>query len=229
MFRKNSGFFHSFRTIFLTFREVHKITKSLKNTASQSYSCKNCQENFANSLQLSEHLVSKHPGDPDLVTNCPHENCKQKFVKGSIKLRTHLKKVHDDLVTSKLYKFECKICFGRFKSSEILKSHIQTKHEDKKIKCPFCSYELPLKRKSDLYRHHFRVAHPILAADLIKTHDEKLANWKADLAVRAKIQCLMCSFAGVKTSNMKRHYVDVHGYDASIADAPGKKKKLKIK
>ena len=35
---------------------------------------------------------------------------------------------------------------------------------------------------------------------------------------RAKIQCLMCSFAGVKTSNMVRHYKDVHGYDASIAD-----------
>ena len=30
----------------------------------------------------------------------------------------------------------------------------------------------------------------------------------------------MCSFAGVKTSNMARHYVDVHGYDASIAHAP---------
>ena len=53
-----------------------------------------------------------------------------------------------------------------------------------------------------------------------KAHDEKLARWKADLAVRAKIQCLMCSFAGVKTSNMARHYVDVHGYDASIAHAP---------
>ena len=53
-----------------------------------------------------------------------------------------------------------------------------------------------------------------------KAHDEKLARWKSDLAVRAKIQCLMCSFAGVKTSNMARHYVDVHGYDASIADAP---------
>ena len=37
-----------------------------------------------------------------------------------------------------------------------------------------------------------------------EAHDEKLARWKSDLAVRAKIQCLMCSFAGVKTSNMAR-------------------------
>ena len=66
----------------------------------------------------------------------------------------------------------------------------------------------------------YRVAHPELTADIIKAHDENLARWKADLAVRAKIQCLMCSFAGVKTSNMARHYVDVHGYDASIAHAP---------
>ena len=64
------------------------------------------------------------------------------------------------------------------------------------------------------------MAHPELTADIIKDHDDRLAKWKADLATRAKIQCLMCSFAGVKSSNMVRHYVDVHGYDATIADAP---------
>ena len=54
----------------------------------------------------------------------------------------------------------------------------------------------------------YRVAHPELTADIIKAHDEKVARWKADLAVRAKIQCLMCSFAGVKTSNMARCVID---------------------
>ena len=94
----------------------------------------------------------------------------QKFPKGSIKLRTHLKKFHnnDSSISSKLYKFECQKCYSRFKSAEILKSHIQTKHEDNKIKCPYCPYMLPLKRKSDLYRHHYRVAHPELTADIIK-------------------------------------------------------------
>ena len=97
-------------------------------------------------------------------------DCKQKFPKGSIKLRTHLKKYHnnDSSISSKLYKFECQKCYSRFKSAEILKSHIQTKHEDNKIKCPYCPYMLPLKRKSDLYRHHYRVAHPELTADIIK-------------------------------------------------------------
>ena len=97
-----------------------------------------------------------------------------------------------------------------------------TKHDEShgRVKCPYCPYALPTKRKSDFYRHHFRVAHPELTADIIKDHDAKLAKWKADLATRAKIQCLMCSFAGVKSSNMVRHYVDVHGYDATIADAP---------
>ena len=91
-------------------------------------------------------------------------DCKQKFPKGSIKLRTHLKKFHnnDSSISSKLYKFECQKCYSRFKSSEILKSHIQTKHEDNKIKCPYCPYMLPLKRKSDLYRHHYRHSDPKL-------------------------------------------------------------------
>ena len=189
-------------------REVHKITKSLKNSA-KSHTCRNCQQIFPNSLLLSEHLVAKHSDDINLVTACPHQNCKQKFPKGSIKLRTHLKKFHgnDSTASNKLYKFECQICFSKFKSSQILKSHIQSKHDENKIKCPYCPYILPLKRKSDLYRHHFRVAHPEITADIIKEHDSKLAKWKADLAARAKIQCLMCSFAGVKSSNMARYVI----------------------
>ena len=201
-------------------RDVHKVTKSLKNQA-KTYSCKLCQQSFSSSHTLSEHLVSKHPDDTDLVASCPHVECKQKFPKGSIRLRSHLKKFHNNEPgASKVYKYECQICYGRFKNEEILKSHMQTKHGNDKIKCPYCSYVLPAKRKSDLYRHHFRVAHHELTINIIKAHDEKLRRWKADLASRAKIQCLMCSFAGVKTSNMARHYVDVHGYDASIADAP---------
>ena len=53
--------------------------------------------------------------------------------------RTHLKKFHgnDSTISSKLYKFECQQCYSRFKSSEILKSHIQSKHEDNKVKVCF--------------------------------------------------------------------------------------------
>ena len=98
-------------------------------------------------------------------------DCKQKFPKGSIKLRTHLKKFHnnDSSISSKLYKFECQKCYSRFKSAEILKSHIQTKHEDNKIKCPYCPYMLPLKRKSDLYRHHYRHSDPKLSFSFWKS------------------------------------------------------------
>ena len=189
-------------------REVHKLTKSLK-LSTKSHNCKRCLQTFSTSYLLGEHLVSKHPDDTDLVTSCPKIGCKFKCPKGSIRLRSHLQKFHNNEFADKIYKFECKICYGRFKSADILKSHIITKHDEShgRVKCPYCPYNLPLKRKSDLYRHHFRVAHPELTVDIVKAHDEKLAKWKADLATRAKIQCLMCSFAGVKSSNMVRHYV----------------------
>ena len=67
-------------------REVHNVTKSLKNS-SKSHTCKRCQQVFMNTLSLGEHLISKHPEDSDLVTACPHTDCKQKFPKGSLKLR----------------------------------------------------------------------------------------------------------------------------------------------
>ena len=53
-------------------REVHNVTKSLKNS-SKSHACKRCQQVFTNTLLLGEHLISKHPDDTDLVTSCPHK------------------------------------------------------------------------------------------------------------------------------------------------------------
>jgi hypothetical protein len=32
------------------------------------------------------------------------------------------------------------------------------------------------------------------------------------------LQCFLCSFSGVKISNMHRHYALMHGYDKSLAD-----------
>ena len=52
-------------------REVHNVTKSLKNS-SKCHACKRCQQVFTNTLLLGEHLISKHPDDTDLVTSCPH-------------------------------------------------------------------------------------------------------------------------------------------------------------
>ena len=134
-------------------REIHKLTKSLK-LSSKLHNCRICQENFSTSYLLSEHLVTKHPEDTDLVTSCPKSGCKFKCPKGSIRLRSHLQKFHNNEFADKIYKFECRICYGRFKSGDILKTHIMTKHDEShgRVKCPYCPYALPTKRKSDLYR-----------------------------------------------------------------------------
>ena len=151
---------YKFISIFIEFsekckhlREIHKLTKSLK-LSSKLHNCRICQENFSTSYLLSEHLVTKHPEDTDLVTSCPKSGCKFKCPKGSIRLRSHLQKFHNNEFADKIYKFECRICYGRFKSGDILKTHIMTKHDEShgRVKCPYCPYALPTKRKSDLYR-----------------------------------------------------------------------------
>ena len=159
-------------------REVHKLTKSLK-LSKQTHNCKVCLQTFETSYLLGEHLVSKHSDDTDLVISCPKIGCKFKCPKGSIKLRSHLEKFHNNESADKIYKFECKICFGRFKSADVLKAHTLTKHDPNhgRVTCPYCPYSLPTKRKSDLYRHHFRVSHPELTAEIVKQHDEKLSRY----------------------------------------------------
>ncbi len=201
-------------------REVHHVNKSLKSASKSNYTCRKCQLSFMSSHLLGDHVVTKHYDDFDMVTPCPHTDCKLVFPRSSsLKLRAHLKKFHGDEgeATSRLYKFQCDKCFGKFKSAENLRSHEKTKHSDDRAYCSYCDYSLPKAKKSDMIRYHLRVAHPDLAADEIREHDERLAMWRADLALRAKIQCLMCSFAGVRGSNMTRHYVDVHGYDSTRA------------
>lgn len=44
---------------------------------------------------------------------------------------------------------------------------------------------------------------------------------RADHARRARVQCLLCPYAGTRASNMPRHYEEVHGYDRSAAVAGG--------
>ena len=42
-------------------------------------------------------------------------------------------------------------------------------------------------RKTELYRNHIRSVHPEFK-DEVEEHRTKVNNWKADLAIRAKIQ-----------------------------------------
>jgi hypothetical protein len=39
---------------------------------------------------------------------------------------------------------------------------------------------------------------------------------KEDHARRAKVQCFLCSFAGMRANNMTRHYIEVHDYDQTL-------------
>ena len=78
------------------------------------------------------------------------------------------------------------------------------------VTCPFCDYTVTLGRRSEIYRNHIPVVHPE-EKEAIEAKERKLKEKRADLAARAKIQCFLCSFAGVKISNMARHYSDRHG------------------
>ena len=68
------------------------------------------------------------------------------------------------------------------------------------VGCAFCDYSVPRRRRADLVRRHMRSNHPE-QLDIIKKFDERRELRKQDLKKRAKIQCLLCNYAGVKASN----------------------------
>lgn len=69
--------------------------------------------------------------------------------------------------------------------------------EGRTVSCAFCDYTVPRRRRGDIVRKHIRSNHPE-QIDIIKRFDERRELWKRDMNMRAKIQCLLCNYAGVK-------------------------------
>jgi len=84
------------------------------------------------------------------------------------------------------------------------------------VKCPYCDYSVPAKRRSDITRYHIRRVHPEKLEDLEKDK-KRLEAIRSDLARRARAQCLLCSHAATRAANLPRHYAEVHGYDRELA------------
>ncbi len=114
------------------------------------------------------------------------------------------------------YMFECPECQRRLKTRDQLRAHRRSVHAEAREKCPFCELIVPSKRRSQIARH-IRVIHPE-ARDVIARVNEAAARKRADLSKRARVQCLLCSYAATRISNLARHYLEVHGYDKAAAE-----------
>ena len=87
---------------------------------------------------------------------CPREGCLQKFPRGSRRLKTHIKRDHDQEGSTGMKRlFECNECHALLKSSTCLKKHKDAIHgsiEDR-TKCPYCDFSVGKWRKHSLYRY----------------------------------------------------------------------------
>ena len=97
----------------------------------------------------TKHKVKKALGE----VPCPKEGCLQKFPRGSRRLKSHIKRDHEDSNASKRL-FECDECHALLKNITCLRSHKQTIHRSKqdRIKCPYCEFNVGKWRKHSLYR-----------------------------------------------------------------------------
>jgi hypothetical protein len=81
------------------------------------------------------------------------------FQKGSARLKVHLRHYHsvEEEAKRAAYRFECPDCSKKIRTKGLLDSHRKVVHksEGKTERCPFCKYEVPRKRKSDIDRFVF--------------------------------------------------------------------------
>ena len=142
-----------------------KVIPSSRLAAHRSFEhiCRICDDQviFANRKEKCQHLEIVHKlwskGRAKKTMSeisCPIEGCLQKFNRGSRKLKSHIKRDHEDSDGPKR-SFECNECHGLFKSNACLRIHIQTIHaaNDGRIKCPFCEFSVGKWRKHSLYRY----------------------------------------------------------------------------
>ena len=124
--------------------------------------CRICDDQFifANRKEKCQHLeivhkwwtkgkVKKALGE----VPCPKEGCLQKFPRGSKRLKSHIKRDHEDsTVPKRLY--ECKECHALLKNITCLRSHKETMHgsNEDRTKCPYCDFSVGKWRKHSLYR-----------------------------------------------------------------------------
>ena len=142
-----------------------KVIPSSRLAAHRSFEhiCRICDDQviFANRKEKCQHLEIVHKlwskGRAKKTISeisCPIEGCLQKFNRGSRKLKSHIKRDHEDSDGPKR-SFECNECHGLFKSNACLRIHMQTIHaaNDGRIKCPFCEFSVGKWRKHSLYRY----------------------------------------------------------------------------
>ncbi len=158
-------------------------------------------------------------------------------------LRRHLSGYHSAENEAKraAYKFVCQHCQRRVKTADRLSSHIRDVHPEagaRREKCEFCDFTVPSKRKTALLKRHMRRAHPehadyiarleqgydclatslklykvLFLTFLLLKYLFRTKERRADLAKRAKVQCLLCPYAATRAGNMARHFVEVHSFD----------------
>ena len=124
--------------------------------------CRICDDQyvFANRKEKCQHLETVHKwwtkGKVKKALGevpCPKEGCLQKFSRGSRKLKSHIKRDHED-VSGPKRSFECNECHALLKSSTCLRSHKETVHgsSECRTKCPYCEFSVGKWRRHSLYR-----------------------------------------------------------------------------
>ncbi|TRY75606.1 hypothetical protein TCAL_12570, partial [Tigriopus californicus] len=185
------------------------------------FECKQCKQCFESEVYLKRHQKNRHD---ILKITCPRLNCSEVFVKGSAKMKKHLKNYHspEHEALLELYKFSCPECGKKLRTKSHLSSHVRNKHNPSKemVDCPFCDHQLPLQRRCDLYRYHIKQNHPEQKEEIAR-HENRLQKWKEDFKLRARVQCFLCQYSASKMSNLPRHYAEMHDYDKTLAEKNG--------
>ena len=137
--------------------------------------CPVCKESFETRTKMFEHYTFIHPEAPIY----PCSSCDEKYITLSA-LNAHVFKAHE----RKLSETKCIFCAKEFETKEIVKSHIDSEHQDKKYHCLMCDQKY-------------------LAIHALQKHIEKIHEGK-------RYQCTECGEIFDTVTLLESHTAKVH-------------------
>ena len=154
--------------------EDHKVT------GEKRFKCDQCENSYTESSTLKDHISFVHDGVKAKCKDCDYEGSR-----GA--LASHILKVHKK-------QHQCDICLKSFKSSGILKDHIQFVHEGIKLKCKLCDF---MGSKTAIHFHNNLV------------HNEKF-------------KCDYCDYKASRSNYLRDHIESTHMGISHDCDVCGK-------
>ncbi|XP_067642137.1 zinc finger protein 391-like [Eurosta solidaginis] len=202
--------------------EKPKTRKSPKVVNKDKHRCPQCNQGFAKSVELTDHVNQVHPvGSRPFF--CDH--CDRSY-RDNRNLKEHIVQMHQDKIKEQENHFQCSECPRAFLDNSALKKHMGLHFTEKKTKvCGICSERFPVKKwlVDHLRTHTSDGRIPCAQCDKTYSRHQDLENHERSAHLKEKPHhCQICDKSFQNKQSFRFHNYRHSGKKPYLCDICGK-------